>query len=78
MLFRKITEGAVVQVFNDAGEFVGQRFFAGDNVEYETSDGDPINLMDMPLGGNEYQPFEMQGPAVTNQEIESALQLNVE
>lgn len=64
MLFRKITEGHVIQVFNDAGECIGQRFVAGDPVDYETGDGDPINVDDMPLAGREYQPFDMVQPEV--------------
>jgi hypothetical protein len=58
MNYEKIVEGYVVQKFNDAGEFISQKFFAGD-VEYETEEGDPINVMDMPLGGREYFPYEM-------------------
>lgn len=62
MLFKKITPGFVTQTFNDAGECVEQNFTAGDDVEYETEDGDPINVMDMPLGGREYQTFDMVQP----------------
>ena len=58
MLFNKITLGHVIQTFNDVGEFISQEFVAGDVVEYEV-DGDPINMMDMPLGGREYHPFDM-------------------
>jgi hypothetical protein len=57
--FVKITHGYVEQVFNDSGEFLSQKFVAGDDVTYETTDGDPINIMDMPLSGNEYHPFNM-------------------
>lgn len=60
MNFRKITPGFIIQTFNDAGEFLSQEFISGDDVEYETEDGDPINVMDMPLAGNEYFPFEMK------------------
>jgi hypothetical protein len=62
MLFKKFTTGVVEQTFNDAGECIEQKFMAGDEVEYETEDGDPINMMDMPLGGNEYCPFDMVQP----------------
>lgn len=62
MLFNKITHGHVIQTFNDAGECIKQEFIAGDPVEYETSEGDPINLMDMPKAGNEYFPFDMKQP----------------
>lgn len=64
MLYRKITEGCVVQVFNDAGECIGQRFYAGDVCDYETGDGDGINVDDMPLAGREYQPYDMVQPEV--------------
>ena len=59
MLFRKITNGTVVQTFNDAGEFLHQEFIAVRHVEYETEDGDPINVENMPLGGAEYMSFDM-------------------
>lgn len=69
MLFRKITIGHVVQVFNDAGEPVAQRFGAGDEVIYETGDGDPINIVDMPRGGQEYLPFDMTQPTTNSHTI---------
>ena len=62
MLYKKISEGYVEQTFNDAGECIAQNFVAGE-VEYETEDGDPINSMDMPLGGREYFPFDMKQPS---------------
>lgn len=62
MLFLKITEGYVVQTFNDAGECIAQKFVSNDTVTYETSDGDSINVANMPLGGQEYQPFDMIQP----------------
>jgi hypothetical protein len=66
MLFRKITGGGVViQTFNDAGECIKQEFKICDHgdVEYETEDGDPINMQDMPLAGREYFPFAMRQPS---------------
>ena len=60
MMFQKITEGHVIQTFNDVGEFVTQEFVAGDGVFYETIDGDPINVENMPLAGREYQSFDMR------------------
>jgi hypothetical protein len=60
----KITHGFVCQEFNDVGECIGQEFVAGDMVSYETEDGDPINVMDMPLAGNEYFSFNMEQPEV--------------
>ena len=64
MLYNKFTVGFVVQSFNDAGEFVSQQFIAGDQVDYETEDGDAINVEDMPQGGNEYIPFDMTQPGL--------------
>ena len=64
MLYSKITYGFVVQTFNDAGEAIGQSFIAGDEVVYETTDGNPINVMDMPLAGREYMMFDMVQPNV--------------
>ncbi len=62
MTYNKITNGFVIQEFNDAGECIGQEFVAGD-VEYEFDDT-PINVMDMPLAGREYQAFDMVQPEV--------------
>lgn len=59
--FDKITTGFVIQTFNDAGECIRQEFIAGDQVDYEF-DGYPINVTDMPLKGDEYQPFNMVQP----------------
>lgn len=64
MLFCKMTDGFVVQVFNDAGEFLGQRFVADDTVAFYTGEGDFINRENMPLGGDEYAPFDMAQPIV--------------
>lgn len=65
MLFKKFTVGHVEQTFNDAGECIKQEFKTVDDrpVEYETEDGDPINVMDMPLAGREYFPFDMRQPS---------------
>jgi hypothetical protein len=60
MLYRKIIHGYVNQVFNDAGECIVQQFTAGDDVEYETGEGLPINGTDFPL--HCYQPFDMVQP----------------
>lgn len=65
MLYRKVTEGFVIQVFNDAGECIAQRFVAAGDCDYETGEGDPINSESMPLGGNEYHPFDMVAPLPT-------------
>jgi hypothetical protein len=62
MTFKKICTGFVTQIFIDAGECIEHYFTAGDQVEYETKDGDPINVMDMPRGGREFHPFDMVQP----------------
>ena len=64
MLFKKFTTGVVEQTFNDAGECISQEFQAdeGADVRYETEEGDGINVMDMPLAGREYHPFDMVQP----------------
>lgn len=62
MNFQKITTGTVIQKFNDLGDCFEQQFIAGDNVEYETAEGDNINVGHMPLAGREYFPFDMVQP----------------
>jgi hypothetical protein len=64
MLFKKFTTGVVVQSFNDAGECVEQEFKIYDHgsVEYETAEGYPIDVDDLPLNGREYFPFDMVQP----------------
>ena len=62
MIYNKITYGFVVQTFNDKGEPLGQSFIAGDEGEFETGDGNPIDVGDMPLCGAEYQTFDMIQP----------------
>lgn len=58
MKYKKITVGFVVQTFDETGQPVSQEFVAGDQVDYETLTGEPI---DAPA--NEvYLPFEMAQP----------------
>lgn len=59
MKYIKVTPGYVRQVFNCKGKFIGQTFIAGDDVEYETETGDPLDATDMPRGGDEYATFDM-------------------
>lgn len=66
MNYVKITHGYVQQTFNDQGDCIEQMFVAGDDCEYETDEGDPINPTDMPFGGIEYFPFEMKQPSRRN------------
>lgn len=74
MLFRKISEGYVVQVYNDAGECLGQTFHCGDSCEYETGDGDPINVENMPLAGNEYHPYNMEQPDINTANLPEVIE----
>ena len=68
MLINKITVGFVVQAFDtDKQEFIHQEFVAGDDVTYETSDGDGINEIDFVnrvVGSEPYLPFHMKQPVV--------------
>ncbi len=67
MIINKITTGLVIQSFDtDTQQWTRQEFHAGDS-EFETGDGDPINLadfLDRVVGKNEpYLPFEMKQPS---------------
>jgi len=62
MLYNKITVGFVVQTFNDEGTCLKQEFVASDETTYELEDGNEINQVNMPFGGNEYFPFDMVQP----------------
>ena len=61
-MFEKITEGTVVQRFDNTGKCIRQDFHAGDIVEYSTPMGDPLDPTELPLSGGEYQPFDMVQP----------------
>jgi hypothetical protein len=57
MIINKITVGFVIQEFNtETRKFVGQRFMAGDVVDYETKEGERV------FGFSEYLPFDMVQP----------------
>lgn len=69
MIINKITIGFVTQSFDtDKQAWVSQEFVAGDQVDYETGDGDPINVADFEdrvLGKQEpYLPFDMVQPPI--------------
>jgi len=53
---RKITTGFVIQTFNDDNKCTEQEFVAGDQVDFEDENGNPIDSW------NEYQPFDMVQP----------------
>ena len=57
MKFQKITHGFVIQNFDDEGNCTGQEFIAGDQVEYEDEQGEPIHCPEY-----NYQPFHMVQP----------------
>lgn len=57
MIIHKITHGFVIQAFDtEKNQFVSQEFIAGDPVNWETEDGDPIEFRE------EYLPFFMAQP----------------
>lgn len=60
MIINKITYGYVVQAFDtEKNQFVSQAFYAGDQVEYETEIGDPIDSEELE---EKYLPFDMVQP----------------
>ena len=58
MKYRKITTGFVIQTY-DGTKCIASEFVAGDNVEYENENGDPI---DMNKDQEEYFGFDMVQP----------------
>lgn len=64
MLYKKFTPGVVEQTFNDTGECIAQKFvvYSHEGVEYETEDGNRINITDIPFMRRGYFPFEMKQP----------------
>jgi len=69
MLVHKTTVGFVTQVFDEETQrFIRQDFIAGDEVAYETSEGEPI--MDEERTGvtDIYLPFDMKQPQELNAE----------
>jgi len=64
MKINKITTGFVIQQFDtDLGRYVSQNFTAGDPVEYETPEGEPVDPSMMEgLDGEPYLPFDMVQP----------------
>ena len=60
--FHKITTGFVIQKYVTMGGnhiCVGQEFIAGDQVDYEDSNGEPVSV---DTSKENYQPFEMKMP----------------
>lgn len=56
-MIKKITVGFVIQEFDDKGKCVHQEFVAGDQVDFENEDGEPVDA-DNTL----YHPFNMSQP----------------
>jgi len=52
-MIRKITTGYVIQWFEENGRFISQEFMAGEQVEWENNEGEPISAKDW------YEPFDM-------------------
>lgn len=67
-MFKKITEGCVVQTFDDKGNCISQEFIAGEPVEFETEDGKIMCHDDVTDEDNAYlkayYPFNMEQPQV--------------
>lgn len=64
MIVRKITTGFVVQQFDaDTGRCLSQEFVAGDQVEWEKLNGNPIEDGDFGVDLDAlYWPLEMKQP----------------
>lgn len=59
----KITEGYVIQEFDTEKEkFVGQKFIASDNVNFEDNEGNPVSPEIKNKVLTDYCPFEMIQP----------------
>jgi hypothetical protein len=63
-LIKKITFGFVVQVYDTENQsFVSQEFVAGDQVEVEDMEGNPVDEYMTP----NYFPFDMVQPRTENE-----------
>jgi hypothetical protein len=64
MFINKITTGFVVQVFDtEKQQFVSQEFVAGDQIDYEDADGNPVDSGLLKVDGVEASlAFEMKQP----------------
>jgi hypothetical protein len=58
-MYNKITIGFVIQAFNNDGECISQEFIAGDQVDYEDTEGWPLDNIPEK---EQYQPFDMVQP----------------
>jgi len=66
LLINKITVGWVTQTFDtEQKKFIRQGFFASDHVDYEDTQGSPINSNLLIVDGEElYLPFDMVQPNI--------------
>ena len=70
MIIKKITPGFVIQTFDTKKkQYTHQEFIAGSEVDYENTDGDPVDPVDskmqQPDGTEPYLPFDMLQPSET-------------
>lgn len=63
-MLKKITIGFVIQDFDDNGRCIHQEFIAGDEVNWETEDGEAIEIENQPDNDDWYHPFNMVQPVV--------------
>lgn len=72
MIVKKVTVGFVIQEFDtEKNQFVSQEFIAGDQVDWETEDGDKIDPDDYVAQEDGTIPslsFDMVPPSYMNQE----------
>lgn len=62
MVYQKIVEGYVRQVFDENGNLIKQEFVAGDDVEYLDENDNPILIDEEVHVYDFYHPFEMCQP----------------
>ena len=61
VMITKTTTGFVTQTYDDKGKCTGQEFVAGDQVDWEDENGEPVDECDYDVTF-EYQPFDMVQP----------------
>jgi hypothetical protein len=63
-MFKKITTGFVIQDYDENGKCISQSFVAGDDVQFEDKNGNPLETDDGEKieRNHEYFPFDMVQP----------------
>lgn len=63
-MIKKITNGFVIQDYDDHGNCTSQTFIAGDTVDYEDENGEDLSIdeQDIAVNKENYQPFDMVQP----------------